>query len=134
MEMFRQFINQKLKTFIFSLRIDDLGVFGDTITISMFVAGSWWGKLLVHRQVEQLRKMVRNHNLWICFMARHFLTLKIDFQGIFLSGFVLYLFFVLKFGERRESGFCVRATGRRAGHCGSAAKLIFSDVDWLILA
>jgi hypothetical protein len=81
MEMFRQFINQKSETVIFSLRIDNLGVLRNTIHHQQLCATAIGGvKLLVHRQIEQFRQVVRDHDLWICFMSRH-LVLRIVFSA-----------------------------------------------------
>jgi len=72
----------------------------------------------VHGQVEQLGKMVRDHDLWICFVARHVCVFKrLSFTGKCLCWKCVR--FMRRFVERRrESGFCVRAPDKCAGHSG----------------
>ena len=81
MEMFSQFINQESKPVIRSLRIDDLRVLRNTMKSqqSSFLSVFGGANLLVHGQVEQFRQVVRNHDLWVCFMARHLLFLQFSF-------------------------------------------------------
>jgi hypothetical protein len=86
--------------------------------------------LLVHRQVEQFGEMVRDHDLWIRFMARHVCVQKRRSKGT-VCVCCSVLVCSEEVVERRESDFCVRAPVDVRGTAGVVAKALFSGADWV---